>query len=638
MRAKRFLHSPFEFQLDQLRSISNEVRRGVFEICLNAQSGHLGGSSSSVELVVALYFGGILRFDPLDPKNPLRDRVLVRGHLGPLRYKIFSLLGWVGENELFSYRTFGSRLQGHEDHEVLSGVDFTPSGSLGMLLSYGVGCSVVAKESSNGLRVFVFLGDGEEQEGNVSEAARHAAYLRLGSLLVVMDKNGKQLSNPIRETDSSNLKKIWEGYGWKVLEIKNGHNLEEILTVYKKAITMKMPTMVIANTVKGLGLEGAENHFSGYHTISVCSREVVGKGIEDLHHVSLPFFPKRQARTLKKKAEQASCRDHFELSIPIESNETNSKNLDACQAEYFLRLWEHLTKKRFKFPIFFLTADVTRQDHVELLKLRENTKFFNVGIREQHMLAMAHGISLTDPSARIIINSFDAFSYRSLDQLNAMVQGGGNALIIGDVSGVTNAKNGKTHQTAGHPGALLTIPHLTFLEPGDSRDLFNCFNWAIGRNGGVTYIRIHSSDVEPFCRSDKDLWNIDHYIVYETDIAPQVLIVASGLTIMPSIQAAIELTKVGIPTRVVNVINQKSLGDSFVDSVPPRCFLLTVYNGLPEILFNSVASAIIRSGRNSVKKALSHGFYVGTSGSLPDIMRHFNLDKEGIIALVKRCF
>ena len=177
----------------ELLVLSHEVRKNVFEICLNANNGHIGGCSGAVELFVTLYFGGILHYGHGDMPDVDRDRVLVRGHLGPLRYKIFSLLGYIQESELGGYRRYGSRLHGHEDHLETPGVDITPSGSLGMILSYGVGSAYAAKQAGMTYRSYVFLGDGEEQEGNVSEAARHAAHLRLSNLIVVIDKNTKQL-------------------------------------------------------------------------------------------------------------------------------------------------------------------------------------------------------------------------------------------------------------------------------------------------------------------------------------------------------------------------------------------------------------------------------------------------------------
>ena len=180
-------------RINELKQISDYVRTTALGTILNANNGHVGGNLSSVELLVGLYFGGLFKFDPNNSKNENRDRVLIRGHEGPLRYTIFSLLGYINPDELKGYRQLGSRLQGHEDMFFVPGVDITPSGSLGMVLSYGVGSAIANKDKNIDSKTIVFLGDGEEQEGNISEAARHAANLNLSNLICILDKNGKQV-------------------------------------------------------------------------------------------------------------------------------------------------------------------------------------------------------------------------------------------------------------------------------------------------------------------------------------------------------------------------------------------------------------------------------------------------------------
>ena len=180
-------------RIEKLKEISTYVRTTALDVIMKANNGHIGGNMSSVELLTTLYYGGQFHFDDLNDKNENRDRVLIRGHEGPLRYTIFSLLGYIEPEELLTYRTLGSRLQGHEDMDITPGVDITPSGSLGMLLSYGVGSCIANKDKKINSKTIVFLGDGEEQEGNISEAARHASKLGLDNLICILDKNTKQI-------------------------------------------------------------------------------------------------------------------------------------------------------------------------------------------------------------------------------------------------------------------------------------------------------------------------------------------------------------------------------------------------------------------------------------------------------------
>lgn len=327
-----------------LEILASFLRRDALEVVSAANNGHIGGSLSSVELLTAMYFGGIFKFDINDPKNPNRDKVLIRGHEGPIRYPIFSLMGYIQRNELSTYRQLGSRLQGHEDMHEMPGVDVTPSGSLGMLLSYGVGSAIESKNKGQKNKIIVFLGDGEEQEGNVSEAARHGASLGLENLICIIDKNGKQLSRPTIESDrSSDLETIWRGYGWDVEIIKNGHDISEILDVYRRLQKTMKPTVVIANTIKGYGVDGSEEHFSGYHTLSaVPDKEVINKAISELtkelesKEVTVESATKI-ARSYVNSPEEAKPLEPQNIKniYDIKHDGQSGKNLEEGQASFF---------------------------------------------------------------------------------------------------------------------------------------------------------------------------------------------------------------------------------------------------------------------------------------------------------------
>ncbi len=309
----------------------------------------------------------------------------------------------------------------------MPGVDITPSGSLGMLLSYGVGCAISARDQQKDYKTYVFLGDGEEQEGNVSEAARHAAHLDLTNLIAVLDCNGKQLSDPTSVCDFSDVGAVWQGYGWDVVCLEEGNDISSVCLAFERIAEVgrvgERPLLLIADTSKGFGLSGAVEHFSGYHTIGVCPGDVVDEGIATLRQ-KLTAMPKidlpASGADLGRHPEKTESFVPAELCLaPLASTPNNP---DFCQGDYFLGLKKAVLGGVFNsHPLYFLTADVTRRDQVEGLGLETFLRYYNVGIREQHMIGMAHGISVTNPSARIIINSFDAFLFRCLDQINAAV-------------------------------------------------------------------------------------------------------------------------------------------------------------------------------------------------------------------------
>lgn len=624
--------------IDKLKKIAMYLRKSSLETILNANNGHIGGNLSSVELLTCLYFGGYFNFDIDDSKNENRDRVLIRGHAGPLRYSIFSLLGYIDNDELKTYRQLGSRLQGHEDMHYIPGVDITPSGSLGMLLSYGVGSSISNKDKRINARTIVFLGDGEEQEGMVSEAARHAASLKLDNLICILDKNGKQLSRPTNHSDgNSDIKQIWNGYGWDVIEILDGNNIEEILSAYKKVQNINKPTMIIANTVKGLGVDGALEHYSGYHTLSAApDKEIVKNSLyrlkKELMDYKLDFnIVKEMATSLVKKPSEFKyvSLDNSNL-YDIRCNQSGI-NLEEAQDNYMMELKNNIINDNNKNNFYFITPDLLKSDIVESSEFDLFSHFIDTGIREQHAIGMAHGISIENPNARIYICYGDAFAYRALDQINAAASGKSNIMIVGENAGIFQAQNGKTHQSIGQPNALMSIPELDFYEPADSIDLYNVFSHILTKNTGVSYVRFHRGVVN-INRNEKDKFNTNSYFINKSYENPDVVIVTSGfLAETSTVVAKNILEKYGLMVNVVNVVNHKSLKNVIHNLIVNESPIFTVYNGHPEVLSSNVANAILLNS-NIPRPNFIHSFGLleGTSGRINDLIKYYGLDEDSL--------
>ncbi len=615
-----------------LEVISAELRSRIYSTVKTAGSGHLGGTSSSVELITALYFGGLLRYDINNPRNSERDRVLVRGHMGPLRYSLFSLLGWVGEEELKTYRQLGSRLQGHESMELVPGVDITPSGSLGMLLSYGVGCGYAAKSMGRNFKTYIFLGDGEEEEGNVSEAARHAAKLGLDNIVCILDKNEKQLSRPIKDVDSTDIRKLWEAYGWDVREIYNGNSIKDVLEAYQGLTKINRPTFVIAHTTKGKGLIGAEENCCGYHTISSCTNAALVNSIEEHKNKVLEsgLDPKSLARELASKFESKEV-DAIEAQKVVFNLQSCSRKSDIPSALKDSTGLLAIETSRHKLRLYAMTADMVRSDTIRTYGFVEGTHYIDVGLREQHLFAMAHGISHTDRDSRILILPGEQFMYRAADQLNVMAQAGTKAVIIVLKAGLADNHNGSTHQSVGQPGMFFTMPEITVLEPADVLDFYNCVNYAFTEYDKPIYLRLTDVPVRSLSAKNR---NVRWYVLDNPHSSPDIVFVASGFPVSNAVEAGEKLYRErGIISKVINVINQKSLDEGFVRELAEGKPVLTLYNGHPDILRQNVASTVMEFDSNRPSTIHGHGFRIGTSGKLDALIRHFKLDADGIAEL-----
>ncbi len=250
--------------LDELKQTAVKIRRNIITMIGKAASGHPGGSLSAVEILSSLYFRE-LHVRPTAPNWPDRDRfILSKGHAAPALYSILAEAGFFPEKELLTLRQIDSRLQGHADRTSTPGVE-NSSGSLGQGLSFGIGAALAGKMDSKAWRVYVLMGDGEQDEGQVWEAAMAAAHYRLDNMVAIIDNNGLQIDGcncDVMGIDP--LDKKWEAFGWNVISV-DGHNFEQILAALAAAKTVKgKPTMIIAHTVKGKGVSFMENNVD-YH-------------------------------------------------------------------------------------------------------------------------------------------------------------------------------------------------------------------------------------------------------------------------------------------------------------------------------------------------------------------------------------
>ena len=238
-------------------------RRDILETLHLAGSGHPGGSLSAVEIMLTLY-GYAMNHKSNDPKWEDRDRLIVsKGHVSPVVYTTLANFGYFPKEELKTFRKFGSRLQGHV-HVKVPGVEFC-TGSLGHGLSFSNGIALGAKMRGKNFKVYCLLGDGENQEGSVWEAAMTGAHHKLDNICAVVDYNKVQENGPTNEIKNLEpLANKWASFGWHVIEV-DGHNFKELMTAFDEFKNIKgKPTLIIAHTIKGKGVSFMEGK-SAWH-------------------------------------------------------------------------------------------------------------------------------------------------------------------------------------------------------------------------------------------------------------------------------------------------------------------------------------------------------------------------------------
>ena len=244
----------------ELEATAKKIRRHIITMTGQAGSGHPGGSLSAVEIVTTLYFK-MMRHKPGDPHWPDRDRfILSKGHAAPVLYATLAECGYIPVSELPTLRRMDSFLQGHTDRTITPGVEMS-AGALGQGLSFALGVALAGRLNAQDYRVYVLLGDGECDEGQVWEAAMASAHFKAEKLVAIVDNNGQQIDGWNR--DVMNLEPFpdkWRAFGWQTIEV-DGHSIPQLTRAFKKAGQSRgQPTVIIAHTVKGKGVSFMENN------------------------------------------------------------------------------------------------------------------------------------------------------------------------------------------------------------------------------------------------------------------------------------------------------------------------------------------------------------------------------------------
>ncbi len=272
----------------ELEEIARRVRRHIVRMTAEANSGHPGGSLSSVEILTALYFR-IARHDPQNPIWPDRDRVIIsKGHATPVVYSVMAEAGYFPVDELMTFRKLGSRLQGHSVMQKPPGVEMS-AGALGMGLSFSLGQALAGRLDRRDYHVYCLLSDGDCEEGQTWEAAMASAHYRAENLTAIVDRNhiqndgfsdyqrfpdgnGQRPDRPggwvMGDGHTANIMNLeplqdkWKAFGWRTWHVMNGHDFAQVIGAIEEARSARggQPTVVICETVKGKGISYMENN------------------------------------------------------------------------------------------------------------------------------------------------------------------------------------------------------------------------------------------------------------------------------------------------------------------------------------------------------------------------------------------
>lgn len=538
-----------------LEKLALRIRHDILTMTTTAGSGHPTSSLSAVELMTVLFFK-YFRYDLTNPAHAGNDRLIFsKGHTSPLYYALYAAAGVLSEKDLAGYRTFDSVLEGHPTKRFK--YTEAATGSLGQGLSIGLGeaLGLRLQEGRENPRVFVLAGDGELAEGSVWEAAAAASYKGINNLYLIVDVNRLGQSDPtMYGHDVDVYAKRFDAFGWRVITIKNGNDLQEVDRAFAKALTpSKAPTVILARTIKGSGISFLEDAV-GWHGKPLSQTELP-KALAELGNVDMTVTGK----TLK----------------PIHVTVKHILDLSGVPAPLYDPVKPVATRKAFGNALVrlggfvkHLTAldgDVKNSTYTDMFGAKFPERFFELFIAEQNMTGVAVGLSAR--GFHPVVSSFACFLSRAADQFRMAAFSGANMIVNGSHAGVSIGPDGPSQMGLEDISLFRSVHGSTVLYPADAYSTERVTEEALkkslpaGRQGGIVYIRTGRPEA-PILYSQKDTFAIGGSKTHASGKKEMITVVAAGVTLFEALKAQQELEKQGIGVRVIDCYSVKPIDDA----------------------------------------------------------------------------
>lgn len=630
-------------KLDHLKSLAKLVRYYILKSTTEAGSGHPTSSLSAVELLVSLFFGGYIKYDPNHPENPHNDRfILSKGHASPLWYSIFTASGYIQEEELLTLRKFNSRLEGHPS--INFPLTEAPTGSLGQGLSVGVGMAINAKyiDRSN-YKTYVLLGDGEMTEGSNWEALQIASHYQLSNLIGIIDTNNFEQDGETPQQKERNdhgtydLKNKIEAFGWKTIVI-DGHSLEKIQLAYEWSLNLSnsqhntKPIMIIAKTVKGKGISFLENQ-KNWHGKAL-KKEELDRAIQELGKIDVtirgeisPPIEKNFAPTIPQNN---LTEKKFLLDSSIQSGINKKENHFSVRKAFGLTLAQIGSQNK---KIISLDAGMSNSTFSELFSKKFPNRFFEMFIAEQNMVGVAIGLAKRNNVP--VISTFSAFLTRAFDQLRMAGYGKSNIKIMGSHAGVSMGADGFSQMGLEDIGMFRSIFESIIVYPSDAVSTARLTE-AIIEHKGLAYLRATRQET-PVIYSEDDSFFIGGSKTLFQSSQDQIAIIGAGITLHEAIKAYTILNKENISAKIIDLYSIKPIDTETLLNISHENIPILVVEdhfpqgGIAEAVMIALAEknkAITKVHSLAVKK-------MPKSGSLEELLEYEEISATAIIKKVK---
>jgi transketolase len=599
-----------------MHELAQQLRVDSVRAAAAANSGHPTSSMSAADLMAVL-FTKYLRYDFDAPENPANDHlVFSKGHASPLLYALYKAAGAIDDEELLTFREFGSRLQGHPTPE-LPWVDVA-TGSLGQGLPISIGIALAADRlESSDLRVWVLCGDSELAEGSMWEAFEHAGYARLSNLIAIVDVNRLGQRGPtMHEWDTSSLAARASACGWDVQEI-DGHDLEAVDAAYAHAQEADRPAVIFARTKKGSGVAAVEDK-ENQHGKPLADPEAAVEELGGIRSLSVSVHSPPEPKPFEI-ATTAVERPSYEVGEKV-----------ATRAAYGDALaWIGSVDEK----VVALDGEVGNSTYAERFAAVHPDRFFEMYIAEQQMVAAAVGMQTR--GWKPFASSFGAFLSRAYDFVRMAAISDADLKLCGSHVGVSIGPDGPSQMALEDIASLRAVLGSVVLYPSDANQAVQLVD-AMREHRGVSYLRT-TREATPVLYGAVESFEIGGSRTLRSSGDDAVTLIGAGITLRECLTAADELAGKGIAARVIDLYSVKPVdAEALLGAAEETKLLVTVEDHWAEGgIGETVAGVLAEAGASTRLSRLAVTERPG-SGPPAALLAAAGIDAAHITAAVER--
>jgi transketolase len=603
---------------DRRRELAQQLRVDSVRMSAAAKSGHPTSAMSAAELMAVLV-DGYLRYDFDSPESPGNDKLIFsKGHASTLLYAIYRAAGAVSDEDLITYRQFGSRLEGHPT-PVLPWVDVA-TGSLGQGLPIGVGVGLAGKYLDRlPYRVWVLCGDSELAEGSVWEAFEHAAHYGLDNLTAILDVNrlGQRGETMVGWNLDTYVERA-QAFGWHAIAV-DGHDVEQIDRAYAEVVaTTGKPTVVVARTIKGKGVKAVED-VNGFH----------GKPLDDPSEAIEELGGERDLRIEVRKPEPGEQHRFPTVELELPRYEVGSEV--ATRKAYGDAL---AALGAARGDVVALDGEVSNSTFADIFGKAHPERFFEMFIAEQQLAAAAVGLQVR--GWRPFASTFAAFLTRAHDFIRMAAISRASVVFSGSHAGVSIGEDGPSQMGLEDIAAFRAIHGSTVLHPCDANQTARLVA-ALAEQEGISYLRT-LRPAKPVLYDADDEFEIGGSRVLRSSEDDEVAIVAAGITVHEALAAADALAEDGIAARVVDLYSIKPLDRSTLLAAAEATHgrLVTVEDHWPEGGLGEAVLSAFADSEERPQVSLLAVRIMPSSGKPEELLAAAGIDAEHIVEAARQ--